>query len=35
MTNVFVVVVFVAAEYAMYRYVKIVNSDITKKINKY
>lgn len=35
MTNVFVVVVFVVAEYAMYRYVKIVNADITKKINKH
>lgn len=35
MTNVFVVVVFVVAEYAMYRYVKIVNADIMKKIDKH
>jgi hypothetical protein len=35
MTNVFVVVVFVAAEYAMYRYVKTVNADIMKKIDKH
>lgn len=31
MTNVFVVVVFVIAEYAMYIYVKTVNADIMKK----
>lgn len=35
MTNVFVAVLFVVVEYAMYRYVKIVNADITKKINKH